>query len=188
MSALSPNRVLAVLTISCIAVAPVENCQAVTVSAAIIGTLAVPLNCLLFYFRIRAVFSGSRLITVFFGFLWVCTLGASITAPFGTGAIHIGTTKNCISNKFKNFISAGLIAAAVNDTLVFLFISAKLISSSFTDSWKGRFTLFFSGRGMGKVSRVLLQTGQLYYLYVQFFTSYNALPVLMTPGLAPPSA
>ncbi|KAK7691342.1 hypothetical protein QCA50_004737 [Cerrena zonata] len=146
------------------AIAPVDNCQAVTVTAAIIGTLAVPLNCLLFFFRIRAVFSGSTKITLLFGFLWLCTFGASITAPFGAGAIHIGTSKNCISDRFKSFISAGLIAAAANDTLVFLFISGKLISSSFADGWKGRFALFFSGRGMGKVSRVLLQTGQLYYL------------------------
>lgn len=89
-----------------------------------------------------------------------------MTAPFGLTAAHIGTTNNCIDVAVKSYTSSGLVAAAVNDTMVFVAISWKLILVSFAEGWSGRMESFFRGKYMGRISRVLLQTGQLYYLYV----------------------
>lgn len=86
-----------------------------------------------------------------------------MTAAFGLKAGHIGTTKNCIDVAVKGYSSAGLVAAAVNDTLVFIAISYKLVACSFADSWSERLKSFFRGQYMGQISRVLLQTGQIYY-------------------------
>ena len=140
------------------------------------GTFAVPFNCLLFFFRIRAIFHNSIRITIFFGLLWLATLGCTMTAAFGLKAGHIGTTRNCIDVDVKSYTSSGLVAAAVNDTLVFIAISYRLVSISFADSLSGRLRTFFRGQHMGHVSRVLLQTGQLYYLYVTcFLLSINSI-------------
>lgn len=89
-----------------------------------------------------------------------------MTAAFGLTAGHIGTTSNCIDVAVQSYTSSGFVAAAVNDTVVFLAISYRLISISFTDTWSERLNNFFRGQHMNHVSRVLLQTGQLYYLCV----------------------
>ena len=150
-------------------VAPVGNCQTLETAIGWFGTFAVPLNCLLFLFRTRAVFHHSVRVQAFFGFLWLATFGCAMTAAFGLKAGHIGTTRNCIDVEVKSYTSSGLVAAAVNDTMVFVAISYRLVSISFTESLSDRFQSFFRGKHMGHISRVLLQTGQLYYLCVFIF-------------------
>ena len=127
------------------------------------AAFAVPLNSLLFFFRIRAVFSQNNAVLTFFGFLWLSTF-AAITAPFGVDGIHIGTTKFCINSDVKSFSSAGIVVGAVHDTLVFLAIATRLVMFSLADTWTSRFKAFLNGNGMGNVSKALLHTGQLYYL------------------------
>ena len=103
-------------------------------------------------------------IILLFGVLWVITLGCAMTAPFGLVAAHIEPTENCIEAAVKGYTSFGFIAAAVYDTIVFVSISYKLVVSSFADNWTGRLKSFFRGQYMGHISRVLLKSGQLYYL------------------------
>lgn len=43
--------------------------------------LAVPSTSLLFFFRVRAVYGNSKIITAFFGFVWVAILGLSVLVP-----------------------------------------------------------------------------------------------------------
>ena len=145
-------------------VAPVPDCQKLQLSIGWTAALSVPLNCLLFFFRIRAVFYSFPRVVQCFGILWVVTFGCTMTAPFGLIAAHIEPTKNCIDAAVKSYTSSGLIAAAVYDTIVFVSISYKLVASSFADDWPGRLKSFFRGQYMGHISRVLLQSGQLYYL------------------------
>ena len=148
---------------------PVKDCQKLETTIGWLGTCAVPFNCLLFFFRVRAIFHNSLRITIIFGVLWLSTLGCTMTAAFGLKASHIGTTMNCIDIEVKSYTSSGLVAAAVNDTAVFIAISYRLVSISFADSLSGRLQSFFRGKHMGHISRVILQTGQLYYLYVFMF-------------------
>lgn len=105
------------------------------------------------------------MVIAFFGLLWLATFSA-ITAPFGVDGTHIGTTQFCINSDVKSFSSAGLIVGAAHDTLVFLAITVRLLMYSLADTWTARFRAFFSGRGMGNISKALLHTGQQYYLYV----------------------
>ena len=65
-----------------------------------------------------------------------------------------------------------MVASAVNDTLVFVFITGKLLADQKGMlSWKEATHMFVTGKGMGSVSRVMLHSGQLYYLCVFSFTS-----------------
>jgi hypothetical protein len=54
---------------------------------------------------------------------------------------------------------------AINDTLVFLAISYHIISyTTIGDSWSARAKSFFTADGLPRLSKALLQGGQLYYL------------------------
>lgn len=55
----------------------------------------------------------------------------------------------------------------VNDTLVFLAISFRLSANAVTDeSWRSRFLSIVKGKGLYRLSRSLLISGQIYYLWV----------------------
>ena len=160
-------------------VGPVEDCQRLETAIGWLGTCAVPFNCLLFFFRVRAIFRNSTRITILFAVLWISTLGCTMTAAFGLKAGHIGTTMNCIDVEVKSYTSSGLVAAAVNDTAVFIAISCRLVSISSADSLFRRLQSFFRGKHMGHISRVVLQTGQLYYLYVSVFQSLSCALIIL---------
>lgn len=132
-----------------------------------VGTIAVPANSLLMYFRVSALYAHQKIVVAAFTFLWIATLAGCITAPFSLKAIHIGTTQRCIDSEVKGYGSAGIVISAVNDTLIFLAITYKLVFYHIaSESWSARATSFWKGEGMGQTSKLLLKTGQLYYLYV----------------------
>ncbi|KAH8105157.1 hypothetical protein BXZ70DRAFT_998341 [Cristinia sonorae] len=163
--------------------ATVEDCHALAKAIGWFGAMALPLNCLLFFFRIRALFNQNQLVVVFFGLLWLATF-TSITAPFGVDGTHIGTTKYCVNSDVKSFSSAGIVVVAVHDTLVFLAITAKLSTYSMADTWSDRIKSILSGDGLGAVSRALLQTGQLYYL-ATVGMNIVTMSLILTPSVPP---
>lgn len=152
-----------ILTYHLGSVAPVGDCHVLAKAIGWCGGIAMPLNSLLFFFRVRAVFNSNKFIVTLFGLLWLATLGC-LSAPFAVDGIHIGTTQYCVNSDVKSYSSAGIVIIAVHDTLVFFAITIKLTMFSLADTWPERIRTFFSGRGMGFMSKALLTTGQLYYL------------------------
>jgi hypothetical protein len=64
----------------------------------------------------------------------------------------------------------------VNDTLVFLAISYRMTSFAMVNStWRARTKSFFTGDGLYYLSKVLLQSGQVYYLSVFLVASISTL-------------
>jgi hypothetical protein len=64
----------------------------------------------------------------------------------------------------------------VNDTLVFLAISYRMTSFAMVKStWRARTKSFFTGDGLYYLSKVLLQSGQIYYLSVFLVASISTL-------------
>jgi hypothetical protein len=59
-------------------VAPVAHCHALLYITGAFVALAMSSTSLLFFYRVRAVYSNSCIITSLFGFLWVATSGLSI--------------------------------------------------------------------------------------------------------------
>jgi len=97
---------------------------------------------------------------------------------------HIGTTTFCLNTVVKSFSSVGIIVVAVHDTLVFLAISSRLLSWSLGDTWIDKIKSFYHGRGMGIMSRALLQTGQSYYLATAGM-NIAAMAVILSPSVPP---
>ncbi|THH31273.1 hypothetical protein EUX98_g2912 [Antrodiella citrinella] len=172
-----------ILTSLIFQVAPVANCHILAKAIGWCGAFALPLNSLLFFFRIRAVFGRSNAVITFFGFLWLATF-AAISAPFGVDGTHIGTTMFCVNSDVQAFSSAGIVVVAVHDTMVFLAITTRLVMYCLADTWFARFKAFFSGKGMGNVSKALLQTGQMYYL-ATVGMNIVAMVLILTPSVPP---
>ena len=145
----------------------VKDCQAITLYSAWFAAFAIPLNGLLFFFRIRAVFNDAKSVVLFFAFLWVAVLGCSLAGPFGVKAAYLGEVESCVDILIAKFVSLGPITSWIYDTLVFIAISTKLVSFSFPTkktTWRERLKCFWTGPERGFITRTVLQTGQLYYL------------------------
>ncbi|KAK7679047.1 hypothetical protein QCA50_017991 [Cerrena zonata] len=164
--------------------AAVNNCHILAKTIGWFGAFALPCNSLLFFLRVRAVFLHSNIIVFGFLILWLSTLSA-LTIPFTVNGAHIGTTKSCINSEIRKLTSAGTVATAVFDTMVFLAISFRILQLSLRDSWKDRlFKSFLSGEGLGWVSKAVLHTGQLYFMATIGFNMLTVISVL-SPTIPP---
>ncbi|KAJ7644827.1 hypothetical protein FB45DRAFT_1021572 [Roridomyces roridus] len=85
---------------------------------------------LLFYIRVRAIYSHGLFITLFFGALWLAVLGTSLTITFGGDAQPIGPTKYSLVTKLDSYVGASAIVITAHDTAVFLAISYRLITNT----------------------------------------------------------
>lgn len=147
-----------------ISVTPVNHCHILAKTIGWFGAFALPCNSLLFFLRVRAVFRYSNTVRLAFTLLWSTTFLA-LTIPFSVDGTHIGTTMSCVNSQVKLLSSAGTVATAVFDTMVFLAISFRLLQLSLTDNWRDRFfKSFFNGEGLSWVTKAVLHTGQLYYM------------------------
>lgn len=78
---------------------------------------------------------------------------------------HAPQTKICILTSVRWYSTTPSLLAVVFDTLGFLAISFRIVSSSMSGpTWRARIFSFIKGDGLYGISKVLLQTGQLYYL------------------------
>lgn len=177
---------LAYITTSTIfVVSPVGSCQALQVALGICYIFAVSSSSLLFIFRVRAVFHFQPMVVYLFYFLWVAVLGSAMIIPFSIAGMHIGPTRMCINTEVKPYTSAAVIINGVNDTLVFLAISWRLLTMNLVDeSWSARVRSFVHGRGFSRLTGTLLHGGQLYYLAT---VGVNILTIVMvlTPSVPP---
>lgn len=127
----------------------------------------VPSTSLLFFLRLRAVFLNNRIVVGIFAFLWLSTVAGSITVPLAVRGGHIGNTNRCINVEVKAFSSAAPVTNTVNSTLVFIAVSLRLLSAnSLRDQNQSRMRSFVKAESGSRISRALLQGGQLYYVYV----------------------
>lgn len=82
-----------------------------------------------------------------------------------TSIAHIGPTRRCINTAVRQYGSTPIILNAINDTLIFLAISFRIVANTFLgETWGARARSFVKGDGLPRVSKGLLQGGQLYYL------------------------
>ncbi|GJJ08666.1 hypothetical protein Clacol_002885 [Clathrus columnatus] len=115
----------------------------------------------LFLLRIRAIFDDKKWVVALFFAMWLATVGGSVVVPFGIKGDHIGPTAYCINTVVQPYSSAGIVISAVNDTLVFFFISTRLMLWTSSNEGAGdRFRSFVQGNGLPAFSKMLLQSGQ----------------------------
>ncbi|KAG2339482.1 hypothetical protein BDR05DRAFT_616870 [Suillus weaverae] len=141
------------------------SCQTILWIIGFSYPFAAPATAALFFFRVRAVYDRSKIVTMVFGVFWLGTLGAALALPFMLKGEHIGTTDYCIQTSVAPGASAVVIINTCSDTLVFLAISWRLAHNNFGgDSCGTRIRSFYKGDGLPRLSKSLLQSGQVYYL------------------------
>ena len=145
-----------------------RSCGAIGLALCTFYAIATPTMALLFFFRVSAVYTNSRLAITFFGLCWLCVAACYIYdaimafSEFG----HALDSNRCVLILRGRVRTGGtsLTAIAFCDTAVFLAISWRLLPDPKTENcWKSRITSFFTGTGMLRLSRALLRNGQLYY-------------------------
>ncbi|KAJ7649157.1 hypothetical protein B0H17DRAFT_958693 [Mycena rosella] len=128
--------------------------------------VALSSTCLLFFFRVRAVYARSRIVTAIFGVLWLAVLGTAMTIPFGGDAIPIGPTPYClISATVAPYAGACATMASVYDTAIFIAISYRLVTNTYpVHTHKELLKALLSGAYLPSFSKSLFVDGQVYYM------------------------
>lgn len=124
----------------------------------------MPAVCGLFFVRLSAIYAGNKYVITFFGLSWLGVLGIFIydTTTVLSRFRSQGASFQCYS--VKGYDAWEYIATASYDTLIYLAISLRLASLGMDDNWKSRLKSFVTGGGLSGLMRVLLRSGQVYYL------------------------
>ena len=135
------------------------------------GTLAACLSSFLFLIRAHAVFYESKGAKITLSILWALGSLGALTAPFSFKEGHIGKTQICTMLEVDRIGVAGAVAVGVFDTAIFVASYYKVVILTLGDNLRERVRGVIEGAEIGQVSKAIMQTGQLYYLYV-FSSSY----------------
>ncbi|KAF7335934.1 hypothetical protein MSAN_02306700 [Mycena sanguinolenta] len=166
-------------------VAPVKNCDALSVGLGICLVLSQTSTALLFFLRVTAVWYPSKLAYTVFSILWMAVLGAGIIIPLKDRAAHIGPTMQCIIGAPPASSELAVIIPLINDTAIFLAINYRILAHTVVaDSSMARLRVFFGGKGLSALSHALLQSGQHFYL-IAVATHIAILVLLELPNLSP---
>lgn len=150
------------------------HCHAITKSVGMAASIQFATNSMLFLFRIRAVFFGQRVVVIPFSILWLAIAGTSLLYPITYDGTTLGTTNICVGTRLDVTSSIAVIVSAVFDTLTFLAITIRLSMSNYWGtSWSSWARILITGEGMGRVSQIMMQTGQSYYLSVYFISFFT---------------
>jgi hypothetical protein len=167
----------------------VKNCDVATLIATSFYAVATPATLILFFLRVQAVFSDRPLIVTFFFLLWLGVLVSSALVPYAyvglnhhiselanTHTLSTTTTDVCIQKSVRIYGISAIVLSATFDTLVFVFISYRMVTVHIISTGRSareRIQAFYRGQGLSRLSRMLLQSGQKYFLYVLRQLSYS---------------
>ena len=147
-----------------------SRCYEVGFAASVLFAASVAATNFLFLLRVRAMYNANLAITVVFTALWLAVVAASAMLPWALPGGNLGPTDYCIQLQPHSYLITPIIAAFVNDTLVFIAITHRLMQMS-TDAEDeeqrgvlSHFRMFGSAKSLPLFSRVLLRDNQLYYL------------------------
>ncbi|KAJ7621847.1 hypothetical protein B0H17DRAFT_1290157 [Mycena rosella] len=146
---------------------PLQACNTVYLAFHVLYPICVSASAFLFFFRVRAIYGGNRLVTAIFGFLWLAVLGSSMTIPFGVSTVKLGDPSECIIAHVEVYVGASGIILTVHDTLVFFAISYRLVSTfgqMRQQAWGTQLKMLFSGAHLPAFSKALFADGQMYYM------------------------
>ena len=125
----------------------------------------MPMNALLFLIRVNAVYHHSRLAMMIFILTWLPTC-TTIMSPWSIVGSNIGPTSYCIISSTTKHAGFIFLIFTLFDTVIFVAVTLHILSMSSLPSRGSWFKTCISGKGLGKLSKALLYTGQLYYLSV----------------------
>lgn len=142
------------------------TCQSALTAEMSLLIVSVGSTSLLFFFRARAVFHGSRRATIFFLSLWTIIVGSCIAQSFFITAIKDSPGEDCRIERMQTACIVCFVSAAINDFLVFTLVSWKILTFFASEvGHKSRFADYLcSWDTLPKIAQLLLRTGQQYFL------------------------
>ena len=146
--------------------APTGNCKELQRAFAWMYVICIPPTSLLFFFRVRAIFSGRKYIVWFFGFMWLAVLGTALTVPQDGFATRIGLMRYCTTRiEVKPFTVVCVITSLVYDTLVLLAVTVRFVMNTHRElTLKQGVRTMMYGDYLPAFSRAMLRDNQMYYL------------------------
>jgi len=164
---------------------PVAHCQTLLIFIGLCATSTGAFTSFLFFLRVRAVYLKSTLTTCVFGILWFVVLSLGVYGALVTSAEHLPASRYC-TDAFARSFELPMLPTFVLDTLVFVAISFRLAcNATSAPTWRSRLSSAVTGEGLFKVSRSLMQSGQIYYLGTILLFFANA--AVMKSSLPPSS-
>ncbi|TFK38713.1 hypothetical protein BDQ12DRAFT_735369 [Crucibulum laeve] len=146
----------------------VGDCEALYIIAGAFNLLCMSMTSMLFLLRVMAVCHDSKpAVRLLFVFTWVVMSSIPILIPIKIRAAPIGATRRCTVAIAKNagYIEYSSILQLAYDTAIFFAISYRVLTFPLAHgSLKSRAKYFFGGKSLPIVLRLLLQSGQHYYL------------------------
>ncbi|KAJ7900628.1 hypothetical protein B0H14DRAFT_2556088 [Mycena olivaceomarginata] len=129
--------------------------------------IAVSSAAFLFFFRVRAIYNNSPVVTTIFGVLWLAVLATSITVPVSGRGTSVGDPPQCLTlaRHGAHGGSSG-ITITIHDTIVFFAISYRLVANfAHAQQTRGaQLKELFSGASLPAFSKSLFTDGQMYYM------------------------
>ena len=128
--------------------------------------VSVPCNTWIFFIRIRALYSNSRVLISSFFILWCTTLiSLGIPVMYKLRSISLGNDLCATSFEFHRYpVVIAVSLMTLFDTTIMVAISIRMMSYSLSDSWKSKMFCLIFGNEMGDTSRMFLKSSQVYYL------------------------
>jgi hypothetical protein len=127
----------------------------------------------MFFLRVRAVYANSTTVTVFFGLLCLAIFATLFFVPLYMVTMYLGPGQGCYIIQVKYRAAIPILLRSAFDTLVFFAISFRIASYSMVgDTFSGRIRSFLRGEGLPKLSKCIVQGGQSYYLFVDFYLAF----------------
>ncbi|KZT69586.1 hypothetical protein DAEQUDRAFT_669479 [Daedalea quercina L-15889] len=145
--------------------APIGHCFAVQKFLDCTAATAVSASSVLFFLRIRAVFSANNTVVFFYLLVLLSVIAGTFTLPFAVTSEEIGPTRYCQDTDFEPYASVAFITPLIHDTLVFFGMSYRLLCNSLcSGTWHTRFQAFYKGQYLPRISAILLKENQKYYV------------------------
>ncbi|KAJ7477623.1 hypothetical protein FB451DRAFT_1087156 [Mycena latifolia] len=176
-----------VLGFTIFATYPLKDCSAAYVAFNSFYTVSLSATAFLFWLRVRAIYAGGRHITVIFGILWLAVVATTITSLFAASVISLADSPQCIIKSVKSYARSSGIVITLYDTIVFLSISFRLVSTfrqTQPQTRKEKLMAWFGGGNMPAFSKAVLLDGQMYYMFT-VISNIAVTIVAFIPSISP---
>ncbi|KZP20291.1 hypothetical protein FIBSPDRAFT_1044937 [Athelia psychrophila] len=160
--------------------APARPCTPLILLLVVCAITRTISTSLLFVLRVQAVYMGARPITTLFVILWLITAILNTLNDASVRAGPLTDPQYCTNYKMR-YPTYPSISSFVFDTLVFIAVSYRLAADAAIDqSWRARLQSVVTGKGLFRISRALMISGQLYYLAI-IMSFWVNLAVMLSP-------
>lgn len=110
------------------------------------------------------MYHNNKRVCFAFIFLWVVDVGVLSLVFVGFHASEIADTKHCMNEGEQKWVAAAMLMPLFFDTMVYIFITIRLLSTRNRNEKKVTWKTVFSGKYLPRVSEAVMRGGQQYYL------------------------